>query len=121
MRIVIDLDGTICELKREGQSYADVSPVAGAAEALKTLKQAGHTLIIHTARNMKTCEGNVGKVVANVGKLTLDWLEYHGIVYDELVFGKPYGHLYIDDLACTFRSWEEAAQRVSALQEGTRT
>jgi capsule biosynthesis phosphatase len=105
MRIVIDLDGTICELKKPHQTYADVLPMPGAAEAIRKLKQSEHTIIIHTARNMKTQNGNVGKVVANVGQVTLDWLERNGIVYDEIVFGKPYGDIYIDDLALSFEDW----------------
>ena len=52
MRICIDLDGTICEIRKEGESYSDVKVKPGAAEKIKTLKEAGHTIIINTARNM---------------------------------------------------------------------
>lgn len=109
MRVVVDLDGTICELKKENQSYGDVRPLPGAVETLWSLKTAGHTIIIYTARNMRTCGGNVGKVVANTGKLTLDWLEQYDVPYDELVFGKPQGDLYIDDLGHRFEGWEAIA------------
>ncbi|XOK62937.1 capsular biosynthesis protein [Paenibacillus elgii] len=105
MRIVVDLDGTICELKRPEQSYGDVLPLPGAVAALQRLKAEGHEIIIHTARNMKTQGGNAGKAVAHIGALTLTWLEKHEVPYDEIVFGKPYGHVYIDDLAMTFRDW----------------
>jgi capsule biosynthesis phosphatase len=63
--------------------------------------------MIQTARHMKTCDGNVGKVVARQGKTTLDWLEKHGIEYDEIFFGKPWAQVYIDDNAMRFSSWEE--------------
>ncbi len=105
MRIVLDLDGTICELKQPGQSYAEVEPMPGAQHAIRTLKQQGHSIVIYTARNMKTQNGNVGRVVQHVGKVTLDWLERYDIPYDEIVFGKPYGDVYVDDLACTFDTW----------------
>ena len=47
---------------------------------------------------MKTHNGNVGKITADVGKITIDTLENFEIPYDELYFGKPYAHAYIDDL-----------------------
>ncbi|SDZ37740.1 HAD hydrolase family protein [Bacillus sp. 166amftsu] len=107
MRIVIDLDGTICELKKANQSYYDVRPKAGAIQTLYKLKEEGHEIIIYTARNMLTCKGNIGKVNANVGKITLDWLASYKIPFDELVFGKPYGDIYIDDLGVKFENWDQ--------------
>lgn len=105
MRIVIDLDGTICPIKEKGASYADLVPHPGAKEKLKELKESGHYIIIQTARNMATCESNLGKVMKNVGKITLDWLDKHDIVYDEIFFGKPNGEVYIDDRAFRFSEW----------------
>ncbi len=107
MRICIDLDGVICELRKAGQAYADLQPLPGAVDRLRQLKAAGHYLIICTARHMKTCDGNVGKVVARQGAVTLDWLTRHGIEYDELHFGKPWAEVYIDDNALRFTSWAE--------------
>ena len=63
MRIVVDLDGTICPIKQKGQSYADLEPLPGAAERLKAWREAGHVVIIQTARNMATQESNLGKVM----------------------------------------------------------
>lgn len=107
MRIAIDLDGTICELKKPGQSYADVLPNKLAVERIKSLKAAGHEIIILTARHMKTCGGNSGQVIARQGKITLDWLEKYQIPYDEIHFTKPFADVYIDDLAKRFNGWEE--------------
>lgn len=105
LRISIDLDGTICALKTGGQTYADVEPLPGAVERIRALRAAGHYVIINTARNMATCDGNLGRVMKNVGRVTLEWLERHGIEYDEIYFGKPNAHLYIDDRAHRFTSW----------------
>ncbi|HMB91095.1 MAG TPA: hypothetical protein VKP65_09635 [Rhodothermales bacterium] len=105
MRICIDLDGVVCQLKKPGQDYADLEPVAGAVEALRTLRAEGHYIILYTARHMKTCAGNVGQVLARQGATTLDWLARHQIEYDEIYFGKPYAHLYIDDNALRFNGW----------------
>ena len=107
MRIVVDLDGTICPLRAENQSYADLEVLPGAQERLKELKEAGHYIIIQTARNMGTQKGNLGKVMQNIGKITLEWLERYEIPFDEIYFGKPNGQLYIDDRAVRFMGWEQ--------------
>ncbi len=112
MRIVIDLDGTICPIKGKGETYADLKPNEGAVERLHALKNEGHYLIIQTARNMATCESNLGKVMKNVGKVTLDWLERYNIPYDEIYFGKPNGELYIDDRAFRFGNWSAITQEL---------
>ncbi len=109
MRIAIDLDGTICEIREDPRTYEDVRLLPGAAERIQELKAAGHYIIILTARHMKTCNGNVGKVLARAGKITIDWLAEHQIPYDEIHFGKPNADIYIDDRAVRFTSWEDAS------------
>lgn len=115
MRICIDLDGVICQLREPGQTYADVAPIPGAVERLQQLRAAGHVVIIHTARHMKTCEANIGMVVARIGQITLDWLARHKVEYDEIYFGKPWADVYIDDNALRFRSWEDITGDGSSL------
>jgi capsule biosynthesis phosphatase len=115
MRICIDLDGVICRLRMPGQQYAELEPVPGAVEKIRLLRQAGHYIIILTARHMKTCGGNVGQVVARQGQVTLEWLSRHAIEFDEIHFGKPYAHVYIDDNAFEFRSWDQILGDGSSL------
>ena len=110
MKIAIDLDGTICEIKGEGQTYADVQPLPGAAERIRALRAAGHYVIIQSARNMATQNSNVGRVLKNIGKVTLDWLDRHGIEYDEIYFGKPNAEVYIDDRALRFAGWSKLTE-----------
>jgi capsule biosynthesis phosphatase len=107
MRISVDLDGVIAQLKAPDQTYADVEPVAGAVERLRELRAAGHYIIINSARNMATCEANLGRVIKNVGKVTLDWLDRHDVEYDEIFFGKPNADVYIDDRAVRFIEWSQ--------------
>ena len=107
MRICIDLDGVICNLKKEGEQYEDLLPVANAPEYTRALKSAGHYIIIYTARHMKTCQGNVGMVGARISLITLRWLEKYEVSFDEIYFGKPYADIYIDDNAYRFDSWAE--------------
>jgi len=105
MRIAIDLDGTICAIKQPHGTYAELLPLPGAIECIRALRAKGHYVIILTARNMATCESNVGKVMKNVGKITLDWLELHGVEYDEIYFGKPNAEVYLDDRGIRFTDW----------------
>lgn len=106
MKIVVDLDGVICQLKKNhNESYADLKPIKDSVNAINSLRDKGHYIIIATARNMQTYESNLGKVMKNVGKVTLDWLEKYNIKYDEIYFGKPNADIYIDDRALNFESW----------------
>lgn len=102
MRICLDVDGTLCELKSRHDDYATVRPLPHAAEAIRQLRAAGHYVILATARHMKTCGANVGLVVARQGPTLIEWLNRHGIEYDELWFGKPHADLYVDDKALAF-------------------
>jgi capsule biosynthesis phosphatase len=119
MRICIDLDGVISQLKRPGETYADVAPMPGAVEKLRALRAAGHIIIICTARHMKTCNGNPGQVVARIGAITLDWLARHGVEYDEIHFGKPWADVYIDDNAMRFESWSTVSDDGTSLPRST--
>lgn len=106
MKICIDIDGVICRLKEGDETYADILPVKGAQTKVRALKEAGHYIILYTARHMKTCQGNVGLVIARQAKTLLDWLEHYEIPYDEIYFGKPHADVYIDDNAYRFTAWD---------------
>ncbi len=115
MRICIDLDGVVCELRKPGQSYDDLQPVAGAIDKLRALRAAGHYLILFTARHMKTTGANVGLALARQGPATFRWLEKHAVPYDEIFFGKPWADVYIDDNALRFTKWDHIAADGSNL------
>ena len=38
LRICIDLDGTICDIRKDGETYADVRAKPGAAEKIRALR-----------------------------------------------------------------------------------
>lgn len=120
MRICIDLDGVICELRKNNEKYEDLKPIPGAIEKIKELKRNGHYIIIYTARRMKTHTSNVGKIIADIGLITLEWLKKYNIEYDEIYFGKPWADVYIDDNAYRFINWsciEGNAQNLPKSQE----
>jgi len=112
MRICLDIDGTICEVRGKGDDYAAVRPLPQSAERIRSLRAAGHYVILATARHMQTCGSNVGMVVARQAQTLIEWLNRHGIEYDELWFGKPHADLYVDDKAFAFSgNWDDVTQQ----------
>jgi len=97
-RFCFDLDNTLVTYPKVSGDYSTVEPIHHTINFLKKLKENGHTVIIYTARRMRTHGGNVGGVIADIAKTTIDTLINFDIPYDELYFGKPYAHFYIDDL-----------------------
>lgn len=92
MKIVIDLDGTICnELPTFERSLA--KPLIGAVEKITQLKQEGNFIIIYTARGWQEF------------KVTEQWLKDNLIPFDLLLMGKPMYDLWLDDKAIHFESW----------------
>lgn len=99
IRFCFDLDNTLVSYPTKYGDYSSVQPKVENIQLVRELHSAGHYIIIQTARRMKTHKGNVGAVIADIGKLTLDTLTKFDIPYDELHFGKPHADVYIDDSA----------------------
>jgi len=100
-RIVIDIDGVIAQ-KNGDKEYSELRPDPDVLNSLREYKNNGFYIILHTARNMRTYEGRMGKINANTAPVLLDWLSEHEVPYDEIRLGKPWcGHegYYIDDRA----------------------
>lgn len=100
--VVIDVDGTLADRRGAGQSYADVSAMTGVVQRVRSLKKQGYWIILYTSRNMRTHDGNIGKIMRHTAPVLVEWLARHEIPYDELHFGKPWcGHdgFYVDDRA----------------------
>ena len=99
-RLVVDLDETISS--KVSESYSDCVPNALLIEKLREYKSAGFEIVIYTARNMRSYEGNIGVINKKTVPLIVDWLSRHNVPYDELVVGKPwcgFDGFYIDDKA----------------------
>jgi capsule biosynthesis phosphatase len=105
LRFCFDLDNTLVTYPKIKGDYSTANPIINNINYLKFLKENGHTIIIHTARRMKTHNGDINKVVDDIGLLTIETLKKFDIPYDELYFGKPYANYYIDDLA--IKSYDE--------------
>ena len=99
-RLIMDLDNTIT--LTENGDYKNAKPIVSVIEKLKEYKAQGFEIIISSSRNMRTYEGNVGKINVNTLPIIIDWLERHNVPYDEIYVGKPWcGHdgFYVDDRA----------------------
>jgi capsule biosynthesis phosphatase len=100
--LIVDLDGTLCPIKSPDQNYDDLVPYHKMVAKLREWKAEGFNILIYTARNMRTYEGNLGVINARSARRIMDWLDRWEIPYDEILFGKPWpGHrgYYIDDRA----------------------
>lgn len=98
---VVDVDGTICELKVEGQSYADLQPKQDVIDKINFLFSQGHNIILFSARGMRTYGGDMYYIEKEVRPVMERWLNKHDVKYHQLVLGKPWGlHVrYVDDHA----------------------
>lgn len=99
-RLIFDLDDTLCHTVNG--DYVNAIPILPVIEKLRQYHQQGFSIVINTSRNMRTYEGNVGKINANTLPEIVEWLARHDVPYDELYVGKPwcgFEGFYIDDKA----------------------
>lgn len=100
--LIVDIDGTLCDIKAIGQSYADLIPRHDMIERLRDYQARGYRILLHTARNMRTHNYNLGLINKHTAPILLEWLSKWDIPYDEILFGKPWPRkkgFYIDDRA----------------------
>jgi capsule biosynthesis phosphatase len=98
--LVLDIDGTLCPSKQPGEPYADLVPDERMLARVREYRAAGWHVILQTSRQMRTYEGNVGAIAANMLPVLFAWLARWEIPYDEVHIGKPWpGHdgFYVDD------------------------
>lgn len=99
-KLIVDLDGTLTQANTS--DYKNVLPRLEVIAQLQQYKNNGFEIVISTARNMRTYEGNVGKINIHTLPTITEWLDKHNVPYDEILVGKPWcGHdgFYIDDRA----------------------
>ena len=88
MRIVIDIDGTICS---QEEDYNNAKPYLNRIYKVNQMYDMDNEIIFFTARGSGT--GIDWK------KVTEKQLKEWGVKYHELKFGKPQGDIFIDDRA----------------------
>jgi hydroxymethylpyrimidine pyrophosphatase-like HAD family hydrolase len=84
MKIVFDIDGTICE-EHPTFEKCMASVIPGALEMVNKCYDIGDTIIFYTGRGW--AEYN----------MTKDWLDRNGFKYHQLICGKPLYDIWYDD------------------------
>ncbi len=122
--LVVDIDGTLCPIKRPHEAYGDMVPEPRIMAKIRAMHADGWHIILSTARGMRSNDGNPGKITKNVGPTLLKWLTENDIPFDELHLAKPWPGregIYIDDRAVRPREFVElSAQELEALMERDR-
>lgn len=94
MVIAVDFDGTLHNPDHKLEGYRMGQPMPGAVLYMNKLHQAGHELIIFTARNVN--HPSAHKAVA-------DWLKFFQIPHNGITnIKQPYFDAIIDNIAVPF-------------------
>ena len=88
VRIVIDVDGTLCEVRPPDVSYADVAPHEETVAVLRDYWERGAHIVLHTSRQMRTYDGNLGLICVHTLPVLVDWLRKHNVPFHEIILGK---------------------------------
>ena len=99
--IVIDLDDTIT-INSSSELYPNKLPNRAVVEKLREYRRDGFKIVILTARNQKTYDGNLGLRNLHTLPVILTWLKKHNVPFDEIRLEKPWcgdGGFYVDDKA----------------------
>ncbi|MGK0254954.1 MAG: capsule biosynthesis phosphatase [Mariniflexile sp.] len=99
-KLIVDLDGTLTQSNTS--DYINVLPRMDVIDTLRDYHQKGFEIVISTARNMRTHQGNIGKINIHTLPIIIEWLDRYDVPYDEILVGKPwcgFDGFYIDDKA----------------------
>ena len=90
INLIVDVDGTLCPIKKPDEKYEDLIPYQNMIDKLQEYL---------TNRNMRTYEADISKINKYTAPILVSWLEKWNIPYDGIIYGKPWmkNCLYIDD------------------------
>lgn len=97
IKLVFDIDDTICNNKN--RDYENAIPFKNVIKKINQLHKQGAKITLYTSRGMVSCNGDIDKIIKKNKAILERWLDKNNVQYDELVFGKPLGDMYIDDKA----------------------
>ncbi|QDG36255.1 capsular biosynthesis protein [Alteromonas mediterranea] len=99
-KLVLDIDGTITI--DSDKPYSEKPVNEQFVKQMNEYKRMGFEIILFTSRNMRTYDGNIGKINKNTLPTLMTWLEKNEVPYDEIYVGKPwcgFDGFYVDDKA----------------------
>lgn len=100
--IAVDLDETLCTGSKGHeiehiQKYKYCIPIQENIDKINELHDKGYKIVIYTSRGMGTLGGDLGKIYNLLYEPTKADLIKWGVKFDELVFGKIFFDVLIDD------------------------
>lgn len=106
MKAVFDLDDTISVHKN--RDYENAQPIPETIERMRALKAAGWEICIYSARGQHSCNGDIALIEKRNRSVVEKWLSKQNVPFDELLFGKPLGDLYVDDKGMSLEAFLSA-------------
>lgn len=92
--LIIDIDGVLA-IEQHNLPLEERLIIDGTQDAIKLLQQNGYKIVLCTSRS-RSQKG-----------ATIKWLEKCNIPFDDIIFEKPRGSLYIDDRGYRFKGWNK--------------
>lgn len=102
--IAFDLDDVICtrelDSKKEGpDKYLQCKPDTKIVDIVNRLYHSNYKICIYTSRGMNYFNGNKNNIYNNIFKITKNQLNQWGLKYHQIIMGKIYYDIFIDDKA----------------------
>jgi len=97
--MVVDVDDTI--LTTKNRDYENSQPINPVVNKLREARSQGWHIILFTARGMGRSNGNIELVKDDVINEIQSFCSKWSVPYDELMVGKPWAAMYVDDKAVT--------------------
>ena len=97
-KLVVDMDDTITVTEKG--DYVNSKPIEETIKLLREYRDKGFKIVIHSSRQMRTYEGQVGKINVHTLPNIINWLNKYDVPFDEIIVGKPwcgFTGFYIDD------------------------
>lgn len=110
-KLIVDMDDTITVT--EHGDYVNSKPIMETIKLLRKYKEDGFQIVIHSSRQMRTYEGQIGKINVHTLPNIINWLTKHEVPFDEVIVGKPW---------CGFEGWyiDDKSIRPSEFHEMSR-
>ena len=109
--LVVDIDGTLCEIvpRSSAENYLTAIAKRDIIEKVNAAYHKGIRIILCPARGMRSFNSNVDAIEEFHRPILESWLNTNGVLYHELRFGKPWdgNTYYLDDHALTLDTFLE--------------
>jgi len=99
MRIIIDIDGTICS-EEDFKNREKAKPFKKTIKNINSLKKKGHKIILFSSRPWSQYD------------MTQEWLKKKKLKFDNLILGKPIGDIWIDDRSINPSNWDLVNKKI---------